>query len=101
VVRITWLDPSHQESRLPLIEILTQTQSPSSMGAKAQGSQGPAPGILGAEQSPWKHAPSLLGTCGGLSVHTSEGLQSVQVLVVAAVHTGLQRERDCIFQVYT
>jgi hypothetical protein len=57
------------------------------MGAKAQGSQGPALGVLGAGQSLWKHAPSLLGTCGGLSVLTPEGLQPVQVLVVAAIHT--------------
>jgi hypothetical protein len=67
------------------------------MGAKARGSQGPAPGVLRAGQSPWKHAPSLLGTCGGRAIHTPEGLQPVQVLAVAAVHTGLQRERDRIF----
>jgi hypothetical protein len=67
------------------------------MGSKARGSQELAPGVVGAGQSPWKHALSLLGTCGGQSVHTPEGLQPVQVLVVAAVHTGLQRERDHIF----
>jgi hypothetical protein len=30
-----------------------------------------------------------------------EALQPVQVLVVAAIHTGPQRERECIFWVYT
>jgi hypothetical protein len=67
------------------------------MGAKARGSQELAPGAPGTGQSPWKHALSLLGTCGGQFVHTPKGLKPVQVLVVAAVHTGLQRERDCIF----
>jgi hypothetical protein len=66
------------------------------MDTKARGSQGPAQGVLGAGKSPWMHAPSLLGTCGGRSVHIPEGLQPVQVLVVAAVHTGLRRERDRI-----
>jgi hypothetical protein len=68
------------------------------MGTKARESQGQALGVLGARQSPLKHALSLLGACGGCSVHTVKGLlQPVLVLVVVAVHTGLERERDCIF----
>jgi hypothetical protein len=57
------------------------------MGAKAQGSWGPAPGVLGVRQSPQKHVRSLLGTCGGQSVHAPEGFQPVQVLMVVAVYT--------------
>jgi hypothetical protein len=57
------------------------------MGVKARGSQGLALGVLGGRQSPWKHARSLLGACGGRSIHTSQDLQLAWVLVVTAIHT--------------